>query len=538
MAGNATLIVRNGRIFTVDRGRPWAQAIAVEQDMIVRVGTNEEVEKTSGSETKILDAGGRLVLPGFNDSHIHTSMAYEEAYSAQLGDAKSMEEISAAVRKHAEAHPEYRLVGGTGWKHEAALTDQRYPRKEEMDRIISDRPLLIVSYDGWVGLGNSKFTEMAVNAFKGRPDHLGGMERDPDTDEAAGVFHNPGDLTFLAGDLSDLIRESEFDGLRWIFSQLPKYGITSVHDAQSDFRSFDAYERLRREGGLLSRVYIAFGHTRQTTDADLEQIEDIKANHSDEWLRAGAVKLFIDGVLDSHTAAMLEPYADDPSTSGDTKYSPDEFKSIVEKLDRMGFQCMTHACGDRGVRTALDAYEFAAERNGRRDSRHRIEHIEMLSQEDVPRFKRLGVIASMQPMHAAPITDSVYVRAAGQERMRSSFPWRALDEAGAVLAFSSDWSVADLNPLPEIQAAVTRNWSDDSQRTVTLEKAIEAYTLNGAYAAFEEDVKGSIQEGKLADFVILSDNLFDMEPDEIGGAEVLLTVVGGKVVYRSDRFDG
>ena len=536
MAENVTLAIMNGRVYTVDEDRPWAQAIAVARDTIVRVGNDEEIEEICGPETVIIDAGNRLVLPGFNDSHIHTTMAYE-AFSAQLGEAKSLEEIATLLRKHGDTHPEYRLVSGTGWKHEAALIDKRYPRKEELDEIISDRPLLMVSYDGWVGLGNSMFTEMAVEAFRGRSADLGGMDTDSKTGEPTGVFHNPGDFVFSAGTLSDLIRQNELDGLRWVFGQLPRYGITSIHDAESDFKSLEAYEQLRREGGLLARAYIALGYTKTTTDDDLKRIAGIMERHSDEWIRAGVIKLFMDGVLESHTAAMLEPYADMPSVSGEAKYSAEGLKAIVEKLDKMGLQCMTHACGDSGVRLTLDAYEHSVKKNGRRDSRHRIEHIEMLSQQDVPRFKELGVIASMQPLHAAPLTERVYVSAAGLERMKTSFPWRTLDGAGATLAFSSDWPVADMNPLTEIQAAVTRDWSEEHPRTVTLEKAIEAYTLNGAYASFEEDIKGSIEEGKLADFVVLSENLFELLPEEIGGAKVLLTVLGGEAVFRAEGFD-
>lgn len=538
MVESATLVVKNGRIYTVDRDRSWAQAIAVEGDRIVRVGTNEEIEEMSGPDTVVIDAGDRLVLPGFNDSHTHTSLAFEMAFSAQLGEAESLEEISALVRKHGEAHPEYRLVRGAGWVHDAVLVDRRYPKKEDIDEIISERPVLLVSFDGWVGLGNSMFTEIAEEAVKGIAPNLGEMERDSETGEATGVFLNPADLTFLAGDLSALMRESELDGLRWIFRQMPRYGITSIHDALSDSKSFEAYEKLRSAGELLARAYISLVYHKLTTEADLAGFVDIRKKHSDEWIRAGVVKLFLDGVLDSHTAAMIEPYADDPSSRGDTKFSPKKFKAIVEKLDKMGFQCMTHSSGDGAVRLALDAYEDAANSNGRRDSRHRIEHIEMLSQEDVPRFGELGVIASMQPMHAEPDSDCGYARAAGPERMKTSCPWRALDETGAVLAFSSDWYVVDLNPLLGIHAAVTRNWSADSPRSVSLEKAIEAYTLNGAYASFEENTKGSIEVGKLADFVVLSDNLFEMPPEEIADAKVLLTVLGGKKVYGAEGFSG
>ena len=535
---SATLVIRNGRIYTVNPGQEWAQAAAIVDDKIVYVGTDDEIEPYIDGNTKVLDAVGRLVLPGFNDSHMHISMAYEEAFWARLGSAKSFDEVSDIVKEHGESHPEYRMVGGTGWVYDAVLSGRRYPHKEDLDKIYSDRPVLLISFDGWVGLGNTLFTDMAEEAFKGRDASLGGRERDPESGEATGVYHNPGDLLYLAGDLSALIRESELDGLRWVFGELPRYGITSFHDAGVDFRSIDAYEQVKSEGGLRVRAYVALGYHKSTTDEDLKRFAEIREKHSDEWLRTGIVKLFIDGVLDSHTAAMLEPYADDPPSSGETKYAPEEYKGIIEKLDKMGFQCMTHSCGDRGVRVTLDAYEHAAKVNGKRDSRHRIEHIEMVSKDDIPRFKELGVIASMQPMHAVPESDSVYVRAAGSERIKTSFPWRSFDESGAVLAFSSDWSVVDMNPLPGLQAAVTRNWAAGSPRTVSLETAIEAYTLKGAYASFEEDIKGSIEVGKLADLIVLSDDLFEISQDDIGDVKVLLTVVGGEETYRADTFEG
>lgn len=536
MLPKATLILRNGRVYTVNSKQPWAEAIAVRDDRIIRVGDDSEVGELCGEDTVVIDAKGRLVLPGFIDGHIHTSTAFQEVFWARLGDAESIGAIAAVVREHRDEHPEDKMVCGTGWLYDAVLSDGKFPKKEDMDRIVSDKPLLIVSYDGWVGLGNSKFTELAVESFKGALPELGGMERDPETNEPTGVFHNPGDLLYLAGGLSSKIREKELEGLRWVFRQLPKYGITGVHDAQSDFKTLDEYRRLREEGGLLVRTYIAFNYDVNTTEDDLGKVADMAENLSDEWVRLGVIKLFIDGVLDSHTAAMLEPYSDDPSTNGKTLYTPEEFSDIVTTLDGMGFQCMTHSCGDRGVRTVLDAYEHASSRNPPRERRHRIEHIEMVSDADMPRFRKLGVIASMQPIHAVLGLDTSLERAAGPERMSKSFPWRSLDEAGAVLAFSSDWSVADMNPILGIQAAVARDRCPDASQAVSLEKAIEAYTLNGAYASFEEDVKGSIEEGKLADVIVLSENLFEMDPKRIGEAEVVVTVIGGREVYRSELF--
>ena len=534
--GDATLILKNARIFTVDPDRPWAQAMAVRGDRIVAVGNDDEVQGLSSSDATVIDAGGRLTLPGFIDGHIHTSMAYEEAFRARLGSAKSFDEISEIMRRFAQEHPDNNIVAGTGWTYDAVRVDGDYPTKEMLDGVVSDRPLLLVSYDGWVAVGNSLLVNLAIVEFDRSEHDLGGVVRDPATGDPTGVFHNPGDLTYHAGDLSRLIRESELDGLRWVYERLPKYGITGVHDAQSDLLTLEAYQMLRDEGGLKARTYIALNYHETTTDDDLRRFVGSKDRFSDEWLRTGVVKLFIDGVLDSHTAALLAPYADDPGSSGSTSYSPDEFKEVVAKLDGLGLQCMTHSCGDRGVRVVLDAYEHASKVNGPRDSRHRIEHIELVSEEDMPRFEELGVIASMQPIHAVPTEDQALARAAGVDRMRMSFPWRSLERAGARLAFSSDWPVADMNPLLGIHAAVAEEADSERKQSVTVEKAIEAYTINEAYASFEEDVKGSLEVGKLADFVVLSKDLIECASEDIKECEVLLTVLGGREVYRAGSF--
>jgi len=536
MSSSATLVLRNGRIYTVDEKRSWAQAVAVRGDRFVYVGDNRGVEEYIGTDTRVIDAAGRLVLPGFIDSHLHTSTAYLDAHWANLGGALSFEEITERMRQHAADNPEDAIVGGIGWMHDAMSSRGHLPTKEDLDEIVSDRPIFMVSYDGWVVLANTRMTKLAEDALRGVASHTGGAVIDPQSGEMTGCFNEPTDLLYYSGNLSAMIRQKQLDGLRWIFDQLPKYGITGVQDAFADSRDLNAYEALRMEDGLKARTYIALGYRKGMSDEELGEFAKLRSEFSDEWIRVRAVKLFIDGVLDSHTGALLEPYADDPSSSGETKYDPREFCEIVTKLDALGFQCWTHACGDRGVRVALDAYEAAARANGRRDSRHRVEHVEFISEVDIPRFANLDVIASMQPIHAIPTEDMAMYRAAGSMRMRSSFPWRSLDKAGARLVFSSDWSVADVNPLLGIHAAVTRSAEVGYEQSVSLEKAIQAYTIDGAYASFEEGSKGSIEVGKLADFVVLSDNLFEMPAEDMVRTKVVLTVLGGKELYRSSDF--
>jgi hypothetical protein len=333
-----------------------------------------------------------------------------------------------------------------------------------------------------------------------------------------------------------------YEGLKLVIDTMARWGVTGIHDVGGkSMADLEVYERLLRDGGLKTRVYVAMQHARMRPDEQFGEFDQIRSRYSNEWIKAGAVKLFIDGVEDSHTAAMLEPYEDLPEVLGETIYPPEEFKRVIRTLDRMGFQCITHSCGDRGVRVVLDAYENARLRNGLRDSRHRIEHVEVVSPEDVPRFTRLGVIPSMQPLHAhlskAPF-DETYGKALGPERLERSFPWRSMVNSGARLTFSSDWPVADMNPFLGIHTALTRGGLIGVQNTISLEDAIRGYTMNAAYASFEEELKGSIEVGKLADMIILSDDLFKIPQDEIKKVEPLLTIVGGREVYHSSKFRG
>ncbi|HEV3253722.1 MAG TPA: amidohydrolase family protein, partial [Candidatus Acidoferrales bacterium] len=277
----------------------------------------------------------------------------------------------------------------------------------------------------------------------------------------------------------------------------------------------------------------------------LSSLEQARAKYHDEWISVGAAKFFLDGVIETHTAAMLAPYADDASQSGSTLWEPEKYRQAVLELDRRRFQIFTHATGDRAVHEALDAYEQAAAKNGQRDARHRIEHVETISAEDVPRFARLGVIASMQPLHAYPDDDTgVWLRSVGPEREKLAFAWNSLERAGARLAFGSDWEVVTMNPWPGVQTAVTRQ-TDKGQppggwvpeQRLTLAQTIEAYTLGAAYAGHRETTEGSLEAGKVADLIIVSQNVFEVAPQALGDTRVLQTIVGGRTVYQAPKSD-
>ena len=533
------IIIKNARVFTVNDSQPWAEAVGAIGDRIVFVGSDREVADLVGPDTKVIDAGRRLVLPGIIDAHTHCLHAYRTYFWANLTPANSQEELITILRKHASEHPDHRLVGGSGYRYSAVMIGDRLPGRWVLDKVVSDRPVWLISYDGWTACTNSKFLEIAQSRLGAEFDRMPGVERDPETGQPTGVFLKTEDLEPLVEEISIAGTDLFHEGLKLVLDDMVRCGVTSVHDLGGrDMQDIRAFERLRKSGELKARVFVALMYSKKPAEEQIKEFDEARLKFSNQWIRAGAVKLFIDGVEDSHTAAMLEPYDDLPGVSGETIHEPEEFKRIIEVLDAKGFQCITHACGDRGVRVALDAYENAARRNKPRDRRHRIEHVEVVSPDDIPRFESIGVLPSMQPLHAhlstAPFDDS-YGKTIGPERLQRSFPWRSMVDSGARLAFSSDWPVADMNPFLGVHTALTRGGLVGIQNTVSLEDAIKGYTMNAAYASFEEDVKGSIEVGKFADMIILSDDLFEMKPDDIAKVEPLLTIVGGKEAYRSDR---
>jgi hypothetical protein len=339
-------------------------------------------------------------------------------------------------------------------------------------------------------------------------------------------------------------RAEKLEALRAGMKWANEHGLTRVHSAGGDFEELALFEQLRREKQQTLRFYIAyFLDPPELRPSDIEKIEAARKKYADDWISGGAVKMMVDGVIESHTAAMLEPYTDDPSLKGKLFWDPDKYKAAVAALDKRGLQLFTHAIGDYGVRTALDAYENAEKVNGTRDRRPRIEHIETIQSVDIPRFGKLGVIASMQPLHSYPNDDTlnVWARNIGPDRAGRAWVWKSIANDGGHLAFGSDWPVVTLNPLEGVQTAVTRQTTEGkpeagfvpSQR-LSVADAVYGYTLGAAFAGRREKTEGSIEAGKLADIIILSQNIFDVDARKISETKVTTTIVGGYVVYHSD----
>src|SRR5271169_5827920 len=538
----AETILINGKVYTVDAKQSWAQAVAIRGEKIIAVGADTEIEKLRGPQTKVIDAGGKLVLPGFVDCHIHFLEGSISLGQANLESAKNPADIQRILREYAAKHPGDGWILGGGWNY-AMFGEENLPNKKYLDEVFPNRPVLLYGYDGHTSWANSKALALA-KIEKDTPNPANGaIVRDAKTGEATGA------LKESAGSLVGKLvpkptREEKLAALRAGFHWANENGLTRVHSAGGDFEEFDLYDELRRQGDLTLRMYIAyFLDPPELRPKDLAAIEEARTNYTSDWLSGGVVKMMIDGVIESHTAAMLEPYTDDPSTKGKLFWDPEKYKAAVVELDKRGLQLFTHAIGDYAVRTALDAYENAETVNHTRDRRPRIEHIETITAADIPRFGKLGVIASMQPLHAYPDEDTLRVWAGniGPERASRAWVWKSIADDGGKLAFGSDWPVVTLDPWIGVQTAVTRQTVDGKpdggfipEQKVTLAQAVEGYTLGAAYAGRREKTEGSIEPGKLADLVIVSQNIFEIDPHAIAQTKVVKTIVGGRVVYQAD----
>jgi predicted amidohydrolase YtcJ len=534
-------ILLHGKVYTVNAKQDWAQAVAIRGEKIVAVGDDAEIEELRGPRTKVIDAGGKLVLPGFVDCHIHFLEGSISLGQANLEGAKNPVDIQRILREYAAKHPGDGWILGGGWNY-AMFGEENLPNKKYLDEVFPDRPVLLYGYDGHTSWANSKALAFA-KIGKDTPNPANGIiVRDPRTGEATGALKESAGR--LVGKLVPKpIRTEKLAALRAGMLWANENGLTRVHSAGGDFEEFALYDELRRHGNLTLRMYIAyFLDPPELRPKDLAAIEEARTKYTGDWLSGGVVKMMIDGVIESHTAAMLEPYTDDPSTKGKLFWDPEKFKAAVAELDKRGLQLFTHAIGDYAVRTALDAYENAENVNHTQDRRFRIEHIETITTEDIPRFGKLGVIASMQPLHAYPDEDTLRVWAGnvGPDRASRAWVWNSIAKSGGRLAFGSDWNVVTLNPWEGLQMAVTRQTTEGKpdggwmpEQRLTLAQAVEGYTLGAAYAGRREKTEGSIEPGKLADLIIVSQNIFDTDPHTIAQTKVVKTIVGGRVVYQA-----
>ncbi len=540
-APGADTVLRNGAVYTVDTTQSWAEAVAITAGRITFVGSNDEAGKHIGADTTVVDLQGRLMLPAFQDSHIHPISAGIEAAACDLNGLDDLQAYRSTIGEYAAANPEEPWILGGGWSM-SVFGPGGAPSRSIIDELVADRPVFLSSQDGHTGWANSKALEIA-GIDRNTPDPVDGrIDRDPETGEAIGSLQE-GAMKLVTVHIPPTTLDDRVRGLEYSIKMLNGYGITSIQDAIVNRAELETYAALEREGELSLRVVASLWWNRERDEDQIPELIALREQYDTGGLvRPTTVKIMQDGVMENYTAAMLEPYLVPGGTRGISMVEPETLKSVVSRLDAEGFQVHFHAIGDAAVRQALDAVEQAITDNGRSNNRHHISHLQMIDPADIPRFKELDVIANFQPLwaYADDYVTELTIPFIGEERARWMYPIKSVQDAGGMIAFGSDWSVSTANPFPQIETAITRKSAVDEstpvmipEERIDLQTAIAAFTINAAFVNKHEQDTGSIEVGKLADLVVVDQNLFEIEPSKISETKALLTLFGGKAVHGS-----
>jgi hypothetical protein len=554
----ADLVLTNGIISTMDENHPRASMIAIRGETIVAVAYNisdavkseqaAEVQALIGPNTRVIDLGGKFAMPGFNDAHIHLFGAAYAKLQIDFTGVKSIPEFQDRIRARLKDYKPGEWILGRGWDH-TLWPEKKFPTRQNLDALSTDHPMVFGRLDGHVAIANSRALKIA-GVTRDTPDPPGGhIERDASSGEPTGMLEESA-MSLVYGRIPRYSMEQRRRAFQLVMDKAVQYGVTSVQDnsvmdaddaANYGWQNFLVLDQLKREGKLKFHVteWLPFL-------VPVSRLEEMRRfggsstpeNPGDPWLKTGQVKLIMDGSLGSRTAAMLAPYSDDPSTSGILEIEPDRLKQMAIERDRAGFQLGFHAIGDRANRVALDTFAAVLEANGPRDRRDRVEHAQVVEAGDFARFGKLNVIASMQPAHLLDderwATDRL-----GPERSRGAYAWHTMERNGVPLAFGTDYPVVPINPLRGIYACVTRQLTDgmpkrgwQPQERLRAKDCFRAYTVGSAFAQFEEQRKGTIAPGMLADIVVYPKDLNETRPSEILTIPVVMTIVGGKIVYQ------
>lgn len=537
----ADLVIINGKVVTIDESNPVAEALAVNGEVITAVGTTREISRLIKKDhTLVIDAKGKLVLPGFNDAHVHFGPLDPDYIELRYTTDKSV--ITKKVAEQVARSKPGQLIKGGHWEHEM-FNDKKWPTKELLDNVSPDNPVMLSRADGHSVLVNSYILK-ASGITRDTPDPFGGeIQKDPVTGEPTGILKETawnlaktGEIAVKHSPQEELVRSRK--GYLLALEEARRYGVTSVQiPGPADFK---AYNSLMKEGLLTCRIDIG-----QELTGDEEKLKSYQTTASEypkdgNWIRFGYLKSFMDGTLGSGTALMFEPFTDNPASRGLSMMPYEQFEDMVIRADKLGFQIGVHAIGDKACNWVLNACEKARSLNGTRDSRHRVEHAQILIPSDIPRFESLGVIPSMQPTHC--ISDKKFCeKRIGSERAKGAYAWNSLAKTGAHLAFGTDYQVEPLNPMEGLYAAVTRKerlgesgngWFPEEK--ISMQDAIKYYTLGSAYSQFMENRKGILKKGYLADIVITDKDLLTIPEDQIMKTRIDYTIVGGKVVYDAN----
>ena len=529
----ASLIVTNAKVWTVDKQHPMAEAVAIIGDRIVAVGSSAEMDPWRGPQTKIVDASGKLLLPGFNDAHVHFVEGGAQLDRVQLSDAASQQEfvnrIAAQVKKTSKGE----WVLGGDWD-ETKWSSAQLPTKDVIDAVSPDTPVFLNRHDGHMALANSLAMKLAGVTAK-TPDVPGGVIVRDAQGNPTGIFKDAAQQ-YIRKVIPPMNHEQRMHAIRRAMDYAASVGVTSVQHMNPEYADLSAYSELAERGELTTRIYAA---PMETGWRDFAKI-GIRHAWGSSYLRLGAIKGFADGSLGSRTAYMFAPFNDDPKNHGilsDEMHPIEAMRDRLIKADTAGLQICTHAIGDQAISVVLDIYAAIVKANGERDRRLRIEHAQHMAEKDFDRFAKLHVIASVQPYQA--IDDGRWAETRiGHDRASRTYAFRTFLDHGVRLAFGTDWDVVPLDPMLTVYAAVTRAPLDGKlpegwfpEQKLTVAEAVEAYTMGSAFAEFQEKEKGSITPGKLADMVILSDDIFKIRPELIRSVKVETTILGGKIIY-------
>ena len=555
MNETADLVILNASVLTMDAALPRARALAIGGGVILAVGEGAAIRDLAGPETQVIDAGGKTVLPGFIDSHVHIFQGSASLDFLTLDGLNGIDALTPAIRDYAAARPEEPLIVGTGTAY--GLAGGRNLTRHDLDAILADRPVALLAPDIHTVWANTMALERA------------GLLHGAEMPEGSTVVMGPDGLatgelleTGAFGPVLRLSRTGGRDMLGYVTGADPvpaaspaeraadkaliarglahaaSKGITTLHNMDGNFYQLGLLSEIEAAGDLACRIQIPFHLKNYDPLERLEEAAVMRAEYNGDWLWSGRIKMFMDGVLESRTALMLEDYPDDPGNTGEAVFAPEQFNEACIRADAMGLQISVHAIGDLAVRRTLDGYQAAREANGLRDSRHRIEHIEVIHADDLPRITALGAVASMQPRHAA---FGGFFPAGGMDKvlrrdqLALAFPWQRIRETGAPLVFSTDWPVVPVDVMPNLQAAVAPldlgpGWGDQRQG---LMEALASYTRDNAWVEFAEDRKGRLAPGLMADVVVLDADLEAVAPEEIGTVRPAATICGGRVTYRA-----
>jgi predicted amidohydrolase YtcJ len=542
----ADLVLRNGAVYTLNAARNWAEAVAVTGGRIVYVGPESGAARWVGPATKVVDLQGKMVLPGFHDSHVHAPWGGVLLATCDLTAATNQEQVLETIRRYVARHPDLPWITGFGWA--LPIFADANPHKKLLDEIVPNRPAILTAFDGHSVWVNSRALEIA-GITRETPDPANGhIERDPNTGEPTGTLRERA-IKLVEKFVPQPTGKDYVEGLRRALRLANGYGITSMCDPSEKEddtlkKILDAFVELDRRGELTARVRSSVAADPAKGAAQVADLLAKRRKYQGQRFHTDTVKVMVDGVIESRTAALLEPYLGGKGESGQPMWEPDVLTQTITALDREGFQIHVHAIGDRAIRMSLDAFEKARAANGSRDSRHHISHLQLFNPADLPRFRRLGVVANFQPFWAQPddyakMDDALL----GPKRARWLYPIGSMVKTGAVVVGGSDWYVTTMNPLEAIQVALTRRVPNTGagpawipEEVVDLPTMLAAYTINGAYGLFQEHETGSLEVGKAADLVVLDRNLFEIPAHEIGKAKVLLTLLEGKEVYRDPNF--